>query len=158
MRSATRREPLICAALPLMKALGTDDGVSSSCADSVRGRSCGLRVCPLRCCLDDGANTFYDKLEGENTAGSDGSGMRQPVESFYSFWPEIDEDILMKRYGGDGSRVLGWIRTFRFCFITYFCFRFTRRMSSVIFMRGRQSPLSPRRAAKCILIKSDSKG
>lgn len=70
--------------------------------------------------LDDGANTFYDKLEGENTAGSDGSGMKQPVESFYSFWPEIDEDILMKRYGGDGSRVLGWIRTFRFCFITYF--------------------------------------
>lgn len=103
-----------------MKALGTDDGVSSSCADSVRGRSCGLRVCPLRCCLDDGANTLYDKLEGGNTAGSDGSGMRQPAESFYSFWPESDEDILMKRYGGDRSRVLGWIRTFRFCFITYF--------------------------------------
>lgn len=44
----------------------------------------GLQVCP-QCCLDDGVHTFYDKLERENTAGSDGSGMRQLVESVYSF-------------------------------------------------------------------------
>lgn len=96
IHSATYREAvLICALLSLMKALWTDDGVSSSCADSVRSRSCGLQVCP--CCLDDGVNTFYDKLERENTAGSDGSGMRQPVESVHSFWSEIDENMLPKR-------------------------------------------------------------
>lgn len=89
IHSATYREAvLICALLSLMKTLWTDDGVSSSCADSVRSRSCGLQVCP--CCLDDGVNTFYDKLERENTAGSDNSGMRQPVESVHSFWSEID--------------------------------------------------------------------
>lgn len=39
-----------------------------------------MEVCP-RCCLDDGVDTFYDKLKRENTAGSDSSWMRQPVQS-----------------------------------------------------------------------------
>lgn len=61
-----------------MSALWTDDDVSLLCADSIRSRSCGVQVC-AQCCLDDGVDTFYDKLERENTAGCDGSGMRQPV-------------------------------------------------------------------------------
>lgn len=100
LQRATSREAVsICALLSLMKALWTDDAVSSSCADSVRGRSCGLQVCP-RCCLDDGVNTLYDKLGRENTAGSEGSGMRQPVESVYSFCSEIDDNMLTKRWNG----------------------------------------------------------
>lgn len=57
-------------------------------------------MCP-RCCLDDGVDTFYDKVERENTAGSDGSGMRQPVYQSTLSWPEIDENVLTKREAGD---------------------------------------------------------
>lgn len=36
--------------------------MSCSCADGVRSWNCGVWVCP-QCCLDDGVNTFDDKLE-----------------------------------------------------------------------------------------------
>lgn len=63
-----------------MSVLRTDDDASLLCADSIRSRSCGVQVSPP-CCLDDGVDTFHDKLQRENTAGSDGSATRQPVQS-----------------------------------------------------------------------------
>lgn len=71
-----------------------------------------MQVCP-QCCLDDGVDTFYDKLEGENTAGCDGSGMKQQVYSVNSIWFEIDESTLTKRKTRGGC-YKGELLTFEF--------------------------------------------
>lgn len=84
-----------------MSVLWTDDDVSLLCADSIRSRSCGEQVSPS-CCLDDGVDTFHDKLQRENTAGSDGSAMRQPVQLVKCTWSRIDENALTNRESGGG--------------------------------------------------------
>lgn len=101
-----------------MSVLWTDDDVSLLCADSIRSRSCGVQVSPS-CCLDDGVDTFHDKLQRENTAGSDGSGMRQPVQSVTCSWSRIDENALTKR---ENLEVAMIPQLSSFYFITYFRF------------------------------------
>lgn len=82
-------------------------------------------------CWDDGVNTFYDKLERENTAGSDGSEMSSRLSQSTLFWSQIDGEMLTKRWtGGEGSSL---------SLSSYFLLS---SLCSVITVKGTQSPSS----------------
>lgn len=91
--SALRWEAvLICASLPLMKVLWTDN------VCLVRRQEPLMESVMSTVWSGWWSEYIYDKLKGENIAVNGGSGVMSTAESVGSLWPKIDESVCSKRW------------------------------------------------------------